>query len=81
MVTFLCSKEEVLQRFQVDDLKELYFVDQPDSCMSVAWFNHIVREADACAEKINSMIGTAVCFLMDELDQNSEWRGSSKGVP
>ena len=25
MVTFPCNKEEVLQRFQVDDLKELYF--------------------------------------------------------
>lgn len=39
MVTFPCNKEEVLQRFQVDDLKELYFVDRPDSRMSVARFN------------------------------------------
>ena len=70
MVTFPCNEEEVLQRFQVDDLKELYFVDRSDSRMSVARFNHIIREADARAEKINSMIGTAVCFLMDKLDQN-----------
>lgn len=70
MVTFPCNEEEILQRFQVDDLKELYFVDRPDSRMSVARFNHIIREADARAEKINSMIGTAVCFLMDKLDQN-----------
>lgn len=49
--------------------------------MSVARFNHIIREADARAEKINSMIGTAVCFLMDKLDQNPEWRGSSESVP
>ena len=27
MVTFPCNEEEVLQRFQVDDLKELYFAD------------------------------------------------------
>lgn len=27
------------------------------------------------------MIGTAVCFLMDKLDQNPEWRGSSESVP
>lgn len=47
MVTFPCNEEEVLQRFQVDDLKELYFVDRPDSRMSVARFNHIIREADA----------------------------------
>ena len=49
MVTFPCNKVG-LQRFQVDDLKELYFVDRPDSRMSVARFNHIIREADARGE-------------------------------
>ena len=43
MVTFPCNEEEILQRFQVDDLKELYFVDRPDSRMSVDLISRPVK--------------------------------------
>ena len=81
MVVFPYNEDELKARFQVEDLKDLGFVDRPESKMSVPSFNYVIREADARAAKIEDSINGVVRFLMDKLAENPEWRGTSEEIP
>lgn len=81
MVTFPCNEEELLEQFGVEDTKDLYFVDRPESKMSVSQFNYIMREAEARAAKIESQIDASVKFLQLRMEENPEWKGTSDVVP
>lgn len=81
MVVFPYNEEEVLEQFGVEDPKELYFVDKPESKMSVAKFNYIIKEAEARAAKITEQINSCVRFLQLKMEENPEWKGTSDTVP
>lgn len=45
MVVFPYNEDDVKEQFQVEDVDELRFMDNPDSRLSVGRFNDIMREA------------------------------------
>lgn len=81
MVTFPYNEEEVLERFGVESTKDLYFVDRPESKLSIAKFNYVIREAEARGQKIESTINAAVNFLKQKMKENKEWKGTSENIP
>lgn len=81
MVVFPYNEEEVLEQFGVENSKDLCFVDKPESKMSVAQFNYIMKEAEARAAKIEEQINASVRFLQLRMEENQEWKGTSDTVP
>lgn len=81
MVVFPYNEEEILEQFGVEDSRDLYFVDKPESKISVAQFNYVIGEAEARAAKIEEQINASVRFLQRRLEENPEWKGTSDTVP
>lgn len=81
MVVFPCNIEEILEQFCVESTEELYFVDRPESKMSIQQFNYIMNEAEARAVKIESQIDATVKFLQLRMEENPEWKGTSDVIP
>lgn len=81
MVVFPYNEDEMRERFKVDDLKELYFVDRPDGKMSIPNFNHVITDADTRANKIENSINAAIVFLMEKMKEHPEWLGQSESIP
>ena len=80
MVTFPCNEEAVLQRFQVDDLKELYFADGMATYLTVPEFNQAMQDADGRMQKIGSAIDATVRFLETKKQDGTKQKAVSEMV-
>lgn len=79
-VVFPCNTEDLQERFKVDDVAELQFIDNRDERMSVKQFNYIMRDAEARAAKIEDEINAVVKFLLQKLERNPEYKGISDNL-
>lgn len=75
MVTFPCGEEALIEKFEVKDLKTLYFTDFPDSKMSVESFDRIMFQAEDRGEKLKSQIEAVVKFLKKQIKAHPDWKG------
>lgn len=83
VVAFPYNEDELFERFQIEDAKELRFMDRPESKMTVATFNLIMRDADDRMSKIESQIDTVVKFLKGKMKKNkgAGWKKISDTIP
>lgn len=82
MVVFPCNEEDLKERFQVSDLvKELKFVDVPESKVSIPRFNGLVLDSPSRGAKLEEQINAAVRYLEERLLENPQWRGKSEEIP
>ncbi len=82
MVVFPCNEEDLKERFQVSDLvKELKFVDVPESKVSIPRFNGLMLDSPSRGAKLEEQINAAVRYLEERLLENPQWRGKSEEIP
>lgn len=82
MVVFPCNEEDLKERFQVSDLvKELKFVDVPESKVSIPRFNGLVLDSPSRGAKLEEQINAAVRYLEERLLENPQWCGKSEEIP
>lgn len=83
MVVFPYNEDDVKEQFQVEDVDELRFMDNPDSRLSVGRFNDIMREAEDRMEKLSGEIDHTVTFLKKKMaaNQDKKWKGISDTIP
>lgn len=83
LVVFPYNAEDLMETFQVEDVNELAFLDNPGSKLSVERFNYIIREADDRIEKLDGQITAVVKFLKAKMKKNKEkeWKKISEDIP
>lgn len=81
MIIFPCNEEDLLDEFEVENVKDLYFADRPESKMSVVQFNYIMNEAEERASKLEKQIDASVRFLELRMMHNRGWKGTSDTIP
>ena len=77
-VVFPYNEDDMKERFQVQDLHELYFADNPGGKMSVVAFNAIISQSDDRIEKIKDQIEATVKFLKKQMSKHPGWKGTSE---
>lgn len=77
-VVFPYNEDDMKERFQVEDLHELHFADNPGSKMSVVAFNAIISQSDDRIQKIKDQIEAMVKFLKKQMSKHPGWKGISE---
>ncbi len=80
VVTFPYNEDDVKERFDVKDMKELYFTDKPEGKLSVKQFNYIMCEAEDRVEKLKSQVDSVVDFLKKRITVKKVDGKDKKGV-
>ena len=80
VVTFPYNEDDVKERFDVKDMKELYFTDKPEGKLSVKQFNYIMCEAEDRVEKLKSQVDSVVVFLKKRITVKKVDGKDKKGV-
>lgn len=80
VATFPYNEDDVKERFDVKDMKELYFTDKPEGKLSVKQFNYIMCEAEDRVEKLKSQVDSVVDFLKKRITVKKVDGKDKKGV-